>query len=254
MKKAVFLVAALAIVSACGGAPEKELCLMTYNVGAFSKYGESSLPDIADIILRSEATLVSLNELDSCNRRHNQYQLQILADSLGGWDCHFVQAFPFAGGAYGNGVVSRTPVLKRFGIALPQGDGSEPRSVAVVETQDCVFASVHLDFAGQTAALDQIAALNDWFTSHYSSSKKPVFLCGDMNSVPGSAPMEALSKVWNQLSGTEYTFSTERPHECIDFVFSLRSAVPVSVLSCRVLTEGTQEASDHFPVLLRVKY
>ena len=254
MKQTLFLLAVLALTGACRTAPQKELTLMTYNVGAFSKYMGSSLPDVADIILQSEASLVSLNELDSCNRRHDEYQLQMLADRLGGWDYHFVQAFPFAGGAYGNGVVSRSPVLKRFGIALSKDDGKEPRSVAVVETEECVFASVHLDFGGQTAALTQIAELNNGFTAHYSGSAKPVFLCGDMNATPGSAPIEALCQAWEQLSGTAFTFSTQNPQKCIDYFFALKAAAPVSVLSCQVLTEGTQDASDHFPVLLQVKY
>ena len=112
------------------------LTVMTYNVGVFSKYQESSIKGVAETILCSGATLVGLNELDSCNRRHPSFQVRQLADELGAWDFHFASAFPFAGGGYGNGIVSASPVTGRWRIALPKGDGSEPRSVAVVETAD----------------------------------------------------------------------------------------------------------------------
>lgn len=54
----------------------RELRLMTYNVGNFSKYRDDSLPEVARLIRECDASLVSLNELDSCNRRHNTFQLQ----------------------------------------------------------------------------------------------------------------------------------------------------------------------------------
>jgi hypothetical protein len=31
----------------------------------------------------------NLNDLDNCNRRHNTYQIETLAEKPGGWDCHF---------------------------------------------------------------------------------------------------------------------------------------------------------------------
>ena len=225
----------------------RERCLMTYNVGVFSKYGGSSLPEVAALIRDSGAQLVALNELDSCNRRHAVFQLRELADSLG-WQGHFARAIPFAGGAYGNGVLSQEPFLHSWELALPQAGGSEPRSVAVVETEDCIFAAVHLDFASENARLAQVAVLNDGFTARFDGCSKPVFLCGDFNALPHSATLKALEEVWDVLSGDTFTYSTEDPHGCIDYVLALRSAAPVSVLSRQVLTEGTLRLSDHFPV------
>ena len=228
----------------------REIKLMTYNVGAFSKYGDS-LGDIAQFIREEGASLVSLNELDSCNRRHATFQLEKLAQALG-YEGHFAQAFPFAGGAYGNGVVSSLPILKRDRIELPKMEGYEPRSVAVVETPLCVFASVHLDVSG--SRVEQADIINKWFTERYSGYNKPVFLCGDMNSLPGSEPLEELGKCWQQLSGTDFTYSTEDPHGCIDYIFAFKDAAPVKVISASVITDGTARLSDHFPVEVTVEF
>ena len=230
------------------------LTVMTYNVGVFSKYQESGIHGVAETILCSGASLVGLNELDSCNRRHPSFQVRELADELGAWDYLFASAFPFAGGGYGNGVVSAKPITGRWRIQLPKGDGSEPRSVAVVETTDCIFASTHLEFSSQAAALEQIKEINTWFTERYTGYKKPVLLCGDMNTAPGSQVIKQLERCWERLSGTDYSYSTEDPHACLDYIFALRSARPVHVLSTSVLTDGTASLSDHFPVVLRLRF
>ena len=232
----------------------RPMTLVSYNVGVFSKYVDNTVPQVADVIRGADATLVALNELDSCNRRHATFQLKELSDELGGWDYQFASAFPFADGAYGNGIVSRDRVISRYRVHLPKSDGSEPRSVAVVETDRCVFASVHLDYVGERSQIDQVNALNDWFKAVYTGTKKPVFLCGDFNAQPDSETIRLMRESWTQLSGTDFTYSTTNPHECIDYVFSWKEAAPVEVLSSEVLTAGTETLSDHFPVKVVVKF
>ena len=253
-KPVSFLLLSLALLS-CGKSKEPvTMTLVSYNVGVFSKYEDDTTPQVADLIRRTDASLVALNELDSCNRRHAVYQLQILAEELGGWSFQFASAFPYAGGAYGNGVVSRDKILSRYKVHLPKSDGSEPRSVAVVETDRCVFASVHLDYIGERSQRDQVEALNDWFKAVYTGAKKPVFLCGDFNAEPDSETIRLMQEGWTQLSGTESTYSTTNPSKCIDFIFAYKAAAPVEVVSSEVLTEETETFSDHFPVKVVVKF
>ena len=230
------------------------MTLVSYNVGVFSKYEDNTIPQVADVIRTAEASLVALNELDSCNRRHANYQLQDLAGELGGWSFQFASAFPFANGAYGNGVVSRDKVISRYKVHLPKSDGSEPRSIAVVETDRCVFASVHLDYVGENSQRDQVEALNDWFKGVYAGAKKPVFLCGDFNAEPDSEAIRLMKEGWTLLSGTDFTYSTTNPRKCIDYVFAYKDAAPVELVSTEVLTAGTETLSDHFPVKVVVKF
>lgn len=226
-----------------------DIKLLTYNVGAFGKYRDS-LQDVAQLIRESGASYVALQELDSCNRRHNVFQLSLLADALG-YDGHFASAFPFAGGAYGNGAISAKPVLKSYSVPLPKLEGSEPRSIAVIETEEMVFASTHLDF--RASSKEQAVVLNDWFASHFSGYGKPVILCGDMNSRPGSETVAELEKHWEQLSGADFTYSTEAPRKCIDYIFHLKESAPAEVVSSQVVTSGTADLSDHFPIAVTIR-
>lgn len=260
MKKFLVLMAAALFLLSCGNCQRvakgpQRLTLMTYNVGVFSKYMEDSTPGVAALIRAEGASYVALNETDSCNTRHNTYQVKDLAQKLGAdWRIHFARAIPYRGGAYGNGVVCKAHIWKSDRIALPKGDGSEARSVAVVETADCVYASVHLDHRSQTAALAQMKYINEWFNAVYKGAKKPVFLCGDFNVVPDSDVIAEAKTCWTLLSGTDYTHSTNNPKHCIDYIFAYADAAPVTVESRKVVTGGTRELSDHFPIVITVKY
>ena len=228
-----------------------ELTVMTYNVGTFSKFGGSSLPEVAQCIRTSGSDLVAINELDSCNRRHDSFQLEELARALGGWAYHFAAAFPFAGGAYGNGIVTREPVLWSGRLDLPQADGAEPRCAAILETASCVLASVHLDHVGSKARPEQAQTLNDWFTAHYAGAKKPVLLCGDFNATPDSETIHLLETCWTRLSPEAVTHPEAGGGKCLDYIFSLQSAARVEVKTAKVLpAEGL---SDHDPVVVRLR-
>jgi endonuclease/exonuclease/phosphatase family metal-dependent hydrolase len=251
----ILLSALLVLLSCQGQKAQRSLTLMTYNVGVFSKYEDNTTSDVAQLILDRSATLVALNELDSCNTRHSAYQLKELAQALGpDWAYHFARAIPYREGAYGNGVVSEKAVSSSYIIPLPQGDGSEARSVAVVETADCVFAATHLDHRSANAAMVQVRKINEWFTTRYAGCGKPVFLCGDFNVLPDSEVIALALERWTLLSGTDLTYSTKKRSKCIDYIFAFKDAAPVEVQNAEVLVEGTENLSDHYPVLITVKY
>lgn len=217
---------------------------MTYNV----QHGTEGIASVVE-----SASFAAIQELDSCNRRTPVYQLEKLSEALDGRHFHFARAFPFAGGAYGNGVLSTEPTLASYTVALPQADGAEPRSMAVVETSECVFASVHLDHVNGEARMEQVRFINEWFRDHYYGTLKPVFLCGDFNSRPESEVIGLMEENWERLSGTDFTYSSDDPHGCIDYVFSWHDGAPVRVISSTVVTEAGL-LSDHFPVSVTVEY
>ena len=63
-----------------------------------------------------------------------------------------------------------------------------------------------------------------------------------------------MEESWTLLSGTDYTYSTTNPRKCIDYIFAYKEAAPVKVISSEVLTEGTAEFSDHFPIKVVVRF
>lgn len=262
----IVLAAGLLVTGPSAEARKRPVRLMTYNVGAFGKELDDSAPMIARMIGELGAETVSLNELDSCNRRHNIDQVQHLADELNGlsptgrrkgrWQGRFGRAMAYAGGAYGCGIVTRARVVESFHIPLPKGEGSEPRVCVVVETPRYVYASCHLDHIGEAARLEQARVLTEALRQRYGNGRKPVFLAGDFNDTPGSALLRQLSRDWTLLSPLEKSYSAKDPRECIDYIFVLHNGAKVSVLGGAVATDfvtgDVRTASDHLPVYVDV--
>lgn len=233
-----------------------KLTLITYNAGVFGKYSDNSIPEVARVV--EEADFVGLQELDSCNRRHDSYQLQELVKAIGQREYAFAPAFPFADGSYGNGVITKDIIEKSDILPLPKLGGSEPRCVSIVETPHAVFATTHLDFADKAASTAQAAILNDWFSTHYSGYEKPVFLCGDMNALPESKTILELEKTWERLTPPDASYPSGDPVKCIDYIFCLRSAREVEILEAGALRShpgaDLTTSSDHLPVRAVVRY
>jgi endonuclease/exonuclease/phosphatase family metal-dependent hydrolase len=246
------LSAVLAVVS-CGQV--KSLSVMSYNVGAFGKYMEDSTEDIAHLVNSLGADVVALNELDSCNRRHGIYQLEKFAKTLGDWDYAYSSSFPFAGGSYGNGIATRNRILYKEKVLLPMSDGVEQRSLLVVETNDYVLACTHLDHRGRNARVDQARFINSWMIKKYEKSRKPVFLCGDMNSVPEDQTIKEFCKHWTLLSSVNPTYPSSNPVNCIDYIFCLNpKRLRGTVKSEIPASDSIAGYSDHLPVVINFLY
>jgi len=232
------------------------LRLMTYNVGAFGKSMEDSSPMVAAMVREAGADAVALNELDSCNARHGVFQAARLADLLGGWHYAFRSAMPYAGGGYGSGLVCRDRIRRTFAIPIPRGDGSEPRVCVVAETRRYVIASTHLDHISEASRVEGARRIAEALTARYGRSRKPVFLLGDMNDRPGSAPLRELEKHFTALSGTDPTYPSDEPHICIDYVLVLNNRAKVhrtdGAVCARFADGDVTIASDHRPVFVDV--
>ena len=263
MKKLCLMALAALLLAAC--TPEEhQIRLMTYNVGAFGKELDDSAPMIAAMIAEVGAETVALNELDSCNRRHDINQVQHLADCLnevaGGakWDGRFGRAMAYAGGAYGNGVVTREIIVDHFNIALPKEEGSEPRVCVVVETPHYVYAACHLDHIGDTARVVQARVMTEELQRRYGAGSKPVFLAGDFNDTPDSPVIRQMTRDWMLLSPLADSYSALNPHVCIDYVFLLHNGARVRVEGGAVCTKfasgDVTVASDHLPVYVDVAF
>ena len=262
MKKLAWMTLTLLLMASCCN--ERHVRLMTYNVGAFGKELEDSAPMIAAMICRLDAGTVALNELDSCNRRHNVNQVRHLADCLREagdgitWDGRFGRAMAYAGGAYGNGIVTREKILDHFNIALPKEEGSEPRVCVVVETPHYVYAACHLDHIGDTARLVQARVLTEELQRRYGQGRKPVFLAGDFNDTPDSPVIRQLSRDWTLLTPLADSYSAKDPHECIDYIFALRNGARVAVTGGRIVSSlpdfDLTLASDHLPAYVDVVF
>ena len=230
--------------------------IMTYNVGVFGKYIDNSIPMVADMLKEAKPDIVGLNELDSCNTRHANYQLQDLNTCLGkGWSYVFQSMFPYQGGGYGVGVETTHKVTGTRSYDIPKTPGVKHMGLLAVETEDFVFMSTHLNVSG-SVSLEQARLINEYVRRDYWSSGKPVFLAGDMNSRPDSQTMAELDKYWTVISVKEPTFPSSGPDRCIDYVLILNNIPKYTVVKSAVCTGfrkgDVKVASDHVPVFVDV--
>ena len=231
--------------------------IVQYNVGVFSKEIENSIPMVASMMKEIGADALSLNELDSCCTRHSNYQLMDFAKEMGNWDYRFGRAMPYKGGSYGVGIAVPEEILDNFTIALPKGNGGEPRACCVVETKGYVLASTHLDYKDMPSMVVQAQTLTKALADKYMDSKKPVFLAGDLNSTDDSDVLNFLREQWEVLSCPSYTFSAIKPSHRIDYILALKNGARYTVVGSEVPVDfksgDVKIASDHLPVYVDVK-
>ncbi len=193
------------LLAGCGDSrPAETVRLVTYNAGTFNKYIADDYPLVAEMMREVGADAVCLNELDSCTTRTGGvFQLERIARAMGGWDYRFGRAMPYRGGSYGVGVMTRERILDHFTVALPRGEGAEPRVLTVVELARYVIATTHLDHTSAAAQRDQVAVINRVMRERYAEASKPVFLGGDLNALPDSGNARTLQEAWTVLTPTD---------------------------------------------------
>lgn len=233
--------------------------LATYNIGVFDKHDQSDYQLVSDMMREIEADVVCLNELDSCaTRTHHVFQLERVADLMGGWDFCYGAAMPFQDGSYGVGVMTRERAIRKFVVPLPQAGGAEPRVLVVVELPNFVIATTHLDYSSSETQIQQMRMITQFMYRYYGASEKPVFLGGDLNAPPDSETLSELKQAWLVLSGTDIgTYPSDCPTTCIDYFLQLDNGVTCDVVATRVLDHfmsgDVRKASDHLPIMLDIR-
>lgn len=283
MRKTALILACLALLAGCVGKkpqtyyPKEKgtFRIMSYNVGAMHKFIpelQDNVDMIAAMICETQPDIVGLNELDSCNQRHNVNQVAMLTEAIGKWKWYFGKALDYRGGSYGNGIIvpEKTKVLNQYSHCYPnptleEENPRETRSVIVVETNKYVLLATHLgggtyllpDGNKANYMLLQIEDLNKLAMERYKNSPVPVFFCGDMNATPGSEAIQALEKYWDVISNQE-EITTVNSYRTIDFIFHLKDSAPVEVVGAHTLLKyyngDSEKASDHFPIYADVKF
>lgn len=239
---------------------EGAIRIMTYNVLRFvyDKENPYNYQTIANMVNEKEVDAVCVNELDSFTTRSNRdYQLEKFALALGKWDYKFGTAMAYSGGSYGEGIATKDKAIKKFSVALPKGVGAEPRILVVMETDDYVIATTHLDHKSSEAQIDQVKIINASIKEKYKDSHKPVFLGGDLNATPDSETMKYLKQEWTLLSPAQATFPSNKPNICIDYILQFNNGVKCEVLHAEIIrfmkSGNPATASDHLPVMVEVK-
>jgi endonuclease/exonuclease/phosphatase family metal-dependent hydrolase len=239
---------------------EPNLRVMTYNIhlGNPPAAGEKrDLPAIARVINSEKPDLVALQEVDVYTERSglDVHQAKALGKLTNMYAYHVKAMDVFGGGAYGEAILSRYPILDSAGYELRAypAVGGETRALAVVrialpDGQEVVFAGTHLDHRSEQNRLYQ----GDRIRKLLQREALPVILAGDFNAVPQTATVDYFDNYYTRSCrhNCSPTFPAPNPQSAIDFIMHRKDA-DVKVVSHKTIFESY--ASDHLPVVVEYK-
>ncbi len=229
-------------------ASAKPLKVMTWNLHhGVGEDGKLDLERIAKVIVAENPELVALQEIDWNCRRSGTVDQAAELGRLTGMAPVFGKAMDFDGGAYGQAVLTKLPVLASEVLKLTSV--GEPRIALKVRVRiddsELQFVSVHLDAEDETVRIAQARE-----AVKLLAGDGPAVITGDFNDVPGSKTLNAFAAPWSAVakSGSPLTYPASAPEREIDHVLIRRLEV---VEKARVLEQAV--ASDHRPVVAVVK-
>ena len=242
MKK-ILLILALLTVGATAASAQK-VRVMSYNVhNCIGSDKVKSIERCAEVVRKAHPDVVAIQEVDSCTRRNKRYVLGEMAE-YAGYHAYFGPTIPYKGGKYGIGVLSKKPALSVEFHPLPCR--KEPRGLLVGEFKKYSLLCTHLSL-NEEDRVTSVGIIRDVVSK---LKNKPVFIAGDMNARPTSAPMMAFKEFCTVLNDeNKFTISALNPRACIDYVLGTNGSF--SVIKDHVIYNSL--ASDHLPLWVDVK-
>ena len=237
---------------ACAQSPTQlpHLTALSYNIHyAVGMDGKADLARIARVIRDSKAGIVGLQEVSN----------KAMADELG----RLTKMKAVFGRSkekdsqYGDAILCRYPFTYVGNESIPSASSSRYQAMAVdVDVSDVFggdtkvrFVNTHFDWlpsiGSQEARLAACEVIERAFFTGYAGL---ALLAGDLNAVPGSAPLERLTaQEWffTDLGEPRFTIGTPKPDRQIDYVL-VRPQKAWQVQRVHVMDEPV--ASDHLPI------
>lgn len=259
MQRRLFLLTILAIVPLMcagtdlwgGSGKPVRLRVLSYNIHHGRGIdGKLDLERIAGVIRSVEPDLVALQEVDRKTWRVDGADEPAELARLTGLKVAFEQNIPFAGGEYGNAVLSRFPIKGHKNHVLPCLDEGEQRGMLEVELElpggrPLLFFSTHLDH--RAADRERLACAETINGFILKRAKSPAILAGDLNATPDSRVLKLFTAEWTRAADTKVlpTIPVGEPKRQIDYIL-FRPSDRWKVVEVRVLDEKV--ASDHRPI------
>ena len=200
--------------------------VMTFNVQHCLNYIENKIDFeiMAKTIIECGADVVGLNEVrDLGSDEEYQAQAEILAKLCGMEHYYFAKAYEFAGGPYGNAILSRIPILKAETIAIPD---PEPRGYDGYYEPRCILKAELAD--GITVMVLHVGLNPDEKESAVETVVKKLatekcILMGDFNMTPDD---KTLAPIYGKMKDAargfcdgKLSFPSVDPYCKIDYVF-----------------------------------
>lgn len=222
---------------------------MTFNIKTGSL---SSLEVVADIITRSGADVVAVQEVDKGTNRSQGVDQPARLAQLTNMQARFAAGLhDYDGGQYGLVVLvaKQLSVVASHGHDLDQVEAGETRAALEVEIASSAagsspaftFINTHLDHRSSRNRATQAAQLNRIGAA--AGALRPVLLAGDLNATDGGETIDIIRQFWTPAK--EQVFG-------IDWIVHHGPCWLVG--EARELTERdhpqARDASDHVPVIV----
>ena len=225
----------------------KRLVVMSFNIQGHSTFvkGEDHIAEVAKTILKYQPDVVGINEAHrgTWQARFGDHVTQL--ERLTGMRAAFGRSYRFAGGDFGNAVLTRGQIVNADVKALP-GTG-EPRTlfetivrvnggtIQFYVTHTAAWASIN-----EVARGEQLQCVN----AHLQASGYPYILTGDLNAPPESGELASfLDRNVMQFAGNPKESTHRVMGQRLDYILADPGW---TVRSARVLDDGP---SDHRPVI-----
>ncbi len=229
---------------------EVSIRVLTFNIlhGATTK-GDFDLDKIASVILEVNPDLVALQEVDFKTNRAKKYDLVTELGWRTKMTSLFGKAMNFDGGGYGEGILTKMPIIASRNVPLPHSPENEPRAALEVTVElhsgDTIcFVGTHLEHQKNNPdRVAQAKKLNEVFLKN----KYPTILAGDLNDIPESMPISILKAFWVDSGENDPapTYSSVNPQKKIDYIF-YSPGKKWKTLETKVICDSI--ASDHCAV------
>lgn len=229
-----------------------DLTVVSYNIKhGRGMDGNIDLRRVADVILKTDADVVALQEVDIGVKRSGRRNIVRELTKLTGLRYHaFGKNLDHDGGEYGNATISKYPITESENVQFEQL-GPELRGIltTVIEVQgrSILLLNTHLDYRSEddSERLLYIQNARDKIIPKYEVDA--VIFGGDFNDTPGSLSYqnvtEFLTDAWKESGvGDGFTIPSNDPEKRIDYIFYSGNVNPVNAWTPITM------ASDHLPV------
>ncbi|MBO5271057.1 MAG: endonuclease/exonuclease/phosphatase family protein [Clostridia bacterium] len=243
--------------------------MKTLRIGTFNiqhgqdhvKYLESKqdvidLPRVASLIRAEGLDICAMNEVrNEENTAVAVNQAKVIGEALG-YHYYFAKAINFRGGAYGNAIVSRYPIVKT--VLYPIATAKEER-VGKHYYEDRVLLAADIDVDGEIvtflvchyglAPLEQERAVAI-AREVVQKAEHPVVYLGDFNVTPASDVYAQICTFLTDAAdgGDNFTFPSHAPSRKIDYIFTGNGA---SAKDFRICPEVV---SDHCAITVELTF
>jgi endonuclease/exonuclease/phosphatase family metal-dependent hydrolase len=260
----VLIAGCAAVRSAPEPRPAGSVRLLVYNIHAGKDAaGVDNLAGVAELVRRTGADLVLLQEVDNGTRRSGSVDQPAVLAERTGFHVAFGSALDYDGGKYGVAILSRWPIVAETLIHLPvtppqtrAGGSHEPRGALRVVVASpagrMAIIDTHLDPTGDDRWRRQEADSIVSIAAQARAREPMVIVGGDFNSTPESAVQRAvraggLRDAWDVCaSGDGLTYPAEAPTKRIDYLYL---TADIGCAGARVVET---RVSDHRPLVVDV--